>query len=130
MEKNIYIYFIREKISYRWNNWWINLKTFCQKSEVDKNTNTDKHNSCEVPWGIPSPRIVHTIIKQTFNSWMPFLTLTNIQRILKTRSFIVIPALALNQARMTERQWRVYKFESPSPRRIVKALTLALTYLE
>ena len=38
-------YFIREKISYRWNNWWINLKTFCQKSEVDKNTNTDKHNS-------------------------------------------------------------------------------------
>ena len=34
---------------------------------------------------------------------MPFLTLTNIQRILETQTFIVIPALALNQPKMAHK---------------------------
>ena len=42
---------------------------------------------------------------------MPFLTLTNNQRILETQSFIVIPALALNDWSPT-RQFGVCKSES------------------
>ena len=52
---------------------------------------------------------------------MPFLTLTNNQRISEIQTFILIPALALNQSRMTHKAVGVCKWESPSPRWIVKA---------
>ena len=38
-----------------------------------------------------------------FNTWMPFQTQTNNQRILETQTFIMIPALALNQPKMTHK---------------------------
>ena len=47
---------------------------------------------------------------------MPSLTLTNNQRILETQNFIVIPVLALNQPRMTQKAVGGCKSESPSPR--------------
>ena len=50
--------------------------------------------------GVPPPCIVNIMtyneaIMLNFNRWMPFLVLTNNQRILETQSFIVIPALTL-----------------------------------